>query len=78
VSDPTFMALSEEEANASAIPPGVPLSTPEIAPTAEEIARVRRYECSMNGHSWDVVEQFGGPPVSIHCTHCGESHKVVA
>jgi predicted nucleic acid-binding Zn ribbon protein len=47
-------------------------------PTTEEIERVRRYRCVTSGHTWDVIEQFGGPPVAIECVDCGERHKVEA
>lgn len=48
-------------------------------PTPEQRAQVlaeeRRRECSMRGHSWDVIESWEGP-VAIHCDNCGLSYRV--
>lgn len=47
-------------------------------PTAEEIAKVRRYECVANGHSWhEVMVIESADPVRIVCTNCGRSCRVL-
>lgn len=34
-------------------------------------------ECTVHGHDWDVVQQFGEGPIAIVCSRCGKSHRVV-
>lgn len=47
-------------------------------PTQDEIMRVRRYECSMNGHSWSVtLTADSEDPKFLLCDHCGRRLKVV-
>jgi hypothetical protein len=46
-------------------------------PTVEEIAKVRRFECSVNGHTYTEVETMGSDgPVRVVCTNCGRSWRV--
>ncbi len=42
------------------------------APTHEEVMKVRRHECAMRGHSWDVLMVTGQEdPIALHCGNCG-------
>ena len=41
-------------------------------PTPDQVARVRRFECATNGHSWDILSTLGDGPVAVICGHCGE------
>lgn len=41
----------------------------------EAQTELRRRECAMSGHSWDVIESLRGGPVRIVC-RCGASHPV--
>lgn len=44
----------------------------DCRPTEDEVARVRRFECASNGHSWDILSTVGEGPVAVICGHCGE------
>lgn len=45
--------------------------------TREEIQRVRKHECSMRGHSFDVITTTGSlDPKQIICSNCGDSWQV--
>lgn len=47
-------------------------------PTPEEIARFRRWECEVRGHSFSTIQATGSnSPLLISCTNCGESWDVV-
>lgn len=48
------------------------MSDNERRPTDDEIARVRRFECASNGHSWDILASVGDGPFAVVCGHCGE------
>lgn len=50
-------------------------NTYTLTQAAREIAK---QECRYHGHTWDVVETFGGSPAEVVCTRCGESHAVAA
>lgn len=42
------------------------------APTIEEIRRVRRHECVMHGHTFDVIQRCGSSePYAVICSNCG-------
>lgn len=40
-------------------------------PTDEEIAKVRRWECSANGHDLNIITTGNGSPITIICGRCG-------
>ena len=45
----------------------------------EDIQKVRRWECSQNGHTFSELVTFGSAdPVSIYCTNCGESWPLMS
>lgn len=47
-------------------------------PTYDEVMRVRRYECSMIGHSWTPMMRLDSQdPVSIICDNCGRKLLVM-
>lgn len=49
------------------------------APTQEEVMRVRRYECHVNGHRWSAINVAElEDPVRFVCSRCGRSVTVVA
>lgn len=51
--------------------------TAERPPTHDEIQRVRRFDCSVRGHSFDVVMVMGSSdPQIIVCHNCGETWNV--
>lgn len=48
----------------------------EIVVTDEMRAAVRREECRLGGHSYDVVEILDGVPVRLVCMRCGTAWDV--
>lgn len=36
----------------------------------DTIMRVRRHECSLRGHDWEIVEQSAVGPVAVVCGNC--------
>lgn len=55
------------------------LLTHEDDPTAEEIDRVRRWECRQRGYcSWIAEMEMGSyVPAVFQCSDCGQTVKVV-
>jgi hypothetical protein len=46
-------------------------------PTDEEIQKVRRYECTINGHDYNVISSLGSDgPTRIVCSNCGRTWGV--
>lgn len=60
------MAEDSQQASAESPPPDVRQARQIVA----------EYDCRMYGHSWDVIERFGGPPVRITCSRCGQGYAV--
>lgn len=44
--------------------------------THEERTKVARDECSIHGHTYDVVKVTEGYPVKLVCTNCGSSWRL--
>lgn len=45
--------------------------------TLDEARRVLALqECGRHGHSWQIIERFGGIPVGLLCDTCGERYGV--
>lgn len=41
---------------------------------SEAAMEIKRRECAMNGHSYDVLQQVGqAGPTAVICTRCGKS-----
>ena len=65
--------LRAERAGAREEEGGVTYEAPE-QPTPEEVQKVREFECSVNGHSYDEIEVVGTDgPVWVHCTGAARS-----
>lgn len=46
--------------------------------TQDMIQKVREYECSMNGHRWDTIEEISYEfPLGAYCNHCGTDSKLM-
>lgn len=45
-------------------------------PTYEELRRVRRFECSVNGHSFREVVAGTGGPIRVICDRCAASWRI--
>lgn len=50
--------------------------TANPVPTRDEILKVRRWQCVLQGHSWRVIESLGRGPQMIVCTNCGARHLI--
>ncbi len=47
-------------------------------PTMEDVMKVRRYDCSMRGHDWDILQATGHEdPVALICRNCDRRVRVM-